>query len=296
MFCCGPSRRSNALRRLTAGLQANAAAGVTAQEVVALIAREQSTRCRPEKRPNPKDCCLPLGSDTPIDYPDPAIYSQEQQIALGNVPSWDNPDILTNYWAPFRLMTESRITVRNLSSTISAVNTLVHFSTSPFGIGMPQTLIASKQVSIAPASQVELLFPLPQATLKGDQRVGVYIRIEHSGGDANYDNNNGAQVHDGSYTTESGRNYAVAIPVYNDSNFSRQIQLSVMPTDIVASISPASHFFAPHEQLIATLNINVPAFLSGSPSNIISRAVTVVGRLTTGELIGGATKLLRIDN
>ncbi len=296
MFCCGPSRRTNTLRRLTSGLQTNEAAGVTAQELIALIAREQSSRCRPQKRPDPRGCCLQLDKDTPIEYPDPAIYSQEEQLALGNIPSWDNPDITTNEWGPFRLLPESKVIVRNLSPTISSVNTLVHFSTSSFGIGMPTTLIATKQVSIPQASQVELSYPLPQAVLQGDQRVGVYVRIEHSGGDANYSNNNGAQVHDGSFTTESGRTFNVSIPVYNNSNFSRQIQLSIMPTDIVASITPSTHLFAPHEQLIATLHISVPAFLSGSSSSYISRAVTVVGRLNTGELIGGATKLLRINN
>jgi hypothetical protein len=251
--------------------------------------------CRPRTRPEWPGCCLFLGKNDPVEYPDPGLYSQAEQIALGNVPSWDNPDILTNDWSPFRLMAESRITVHNYSPTVSAVNTLVHFSISPFGIGMPRTLIASRQLSLAPASQVELAYPLPQAVLQGDQRIGVYIRVEHPT-DTNIRNNDGAQVHDGSYTTESGRSFSLAIPVYNDSNFSRQIQLSVMPTDVIATVTPASHVFAPHEQIIATLQVDVPGFLTGSSSNVIARAVTVVGRAVTGELVGGATKLLRIDN
>jgi hypothetical protein len=192
-------------------------------------------------------------------------------------------------------MPQSKITLHNYSSTVSAVNTLVHFSISPFGIGMPRTLIASKQLSLAPASQVDLFYPLPQDVLHGDQRIGVYIHVEHPT-DSNYHNNDGAQVHDGSYTKESGRSFTLSIPVCNDSNFTRQIQLSVMPTDIIASVTPASHVFAPHEQIIATLTIDVPGFLAGSASNIIERAVTVVGRAGTGELVGGATKLLRINN
>lgn len=262
----------------------------------ALVAREEANRCRPRKRSDPRGCCLYLSPNDPVEYPDPGIYSQAEQIALGNVPDWDNPDITTNNWEPFRLVPESQVTVHNYSPKVSSVNTLVHFSISPFGIGMPQTLIATKQVSIPPASATQLSFPLPQSVLKGDQRIGVYIRIEHAGGDMNYHNNDGAQVHDGSYTTESGRNFTLALPVYNDNNFSRQIQLSVMPTDVIASITPASHMFAPHEQIIASLHIEVPSFLVGSSSSIINRAVTVVGRLTTGELVGGATKLMRINN
>jgi len=192
-------------------------------------------------------------------------------------------------------MPESKVAVHNYSPTVSAINTLVHFSISAFGIGMPRTLIASKQISLAPSSQVDLFYPVPQAMLQGDQRVGVYVHVEHPV-DTNYHNNDGAQVHDGSYTTESGRSFALPIPVYNESNFTRQILLSVMPTDIIASVTPASHTFAPHEQIIANLQIQVPAFLTGSPSSVINRGVTVVGRTSSGELIGGATKLLRIDS
>ena len=71
---------------------------------------------------------------------------------------------------------------------------------------------------------------------------------------------------------------------------------SIMPTDLIATITNASHNFAPYEQIIAQLHIQVPAFLVGTPAAIIERAVTVVGRLTGGELVGGATKLLRINN
>src|SRR6202000_2035190 len=109
-------------------------------------------------------------------------------------------------------------------------------------------------------------------------------------------NNDGAQVHDGSYTTESGRTFTLAIPVLNNSNFTRQIQLAIMPTDLIATISNSNHTYAPYEQAIAQLHIEVPSFLVGSGSNIIERAVTVIRRLSDGALIGGATKLLRINN
>lgn len=106
----------------------------------------------------------------------------------------------------------------------------------------------------------------------------------------------GAQVHDGGYTTESGRTFAIQVPVLNNSNFSRQINLTIMPTEIIASVNIASHTFAPYEQLIVTLNMQIPGFLNGAADAVINRAVTLVGRLTDGTLIGGITRLIRIDN
>ena len=236
-----------------------------------------------------------LDTNQPVDKPDLAIYSQIEQLSKGIVPSWDNSDILTNHWNPFRLMLEAKVTIHNLSATASAMNALIHYYISPFGIGTKRTLMLTKKTNIDAGQSVDLYFPLAQSTVNGDQRVGVHFLIEHPH-DSNTINNFGSQVHDGSYTTESGRSFSLQIPVFNDSNFTRQINLSIMPTDLLASITPLTHNFAPFEQIVATLQVDVPPFLAGSSSNVINRDVTVVGRLASGELIGGATKLLRIDN
>jgi hypothetical protein len=233
--------------------------------------------------------------DTPIDTPDLAIYSQAEQLAQGVAPSWDSPDIVTNDWRPFRLRQEASVTIRNLSATTSAANARVHFYTSPFGIGTRRQLRLTRVVSLGPAQQADLLFPLHQEVLAGDPRTGVHIVIEHPT-DRVAVNNAGSQVHDGGYTTESGRSFDVAIPVLNDSGVSRQIQLSVLPTDLLATVVPASRMFGPFEQVNADLHIEVPAALSGSPGNEIARAVTVIARVGAGEVIGGATRLLRIDD
>jgi hypothetical protein len=42
--------------------------------------------------------------------------------------------------------------------------------------------------------------------------------------------------------------------------------------------------------------VRVPAALVGSPASVINRGVTVMGRGATGELVGGVTRLLRINN
>ncbi len=255
----------------------------------------QRCRCGGSSRKDKSRQCITMPSDSPIEKPDLAIYSQKEELAAGNVPNWDSPDIVTNNWSPFRLKPEADVTIRNLSQTVPAINSLVNYFISPFGIGTRKELKLSKSVTVPAGAEVEIKFPLDQLTLKGDPRVGVHILIEHPH-DPRSVNNEGSQVHDGGFTTESGRSFVVRIPVLNDSNFTRAIQLSLMPTDIIASISPSSHVYAPFEQITATLNIEVPNFLHGTPASYASRAVTVVGRLPGGELIGGATRLLRIDD
>lgn len=250
--------------------------------------------CGRPTSPRPPRCHCVDVRDTPIDTPDLAIYSQSEQIANGQIPSWDSPDMITNDWRPFRLRQEATVTIRNLSATTSAANARVHFYTSPFGIGTRRQLRLTRVVSVGAGQQLDLLFPLHQEVLAGDPRTGVHIAIEHST-DRNQINNAGSQVHDGGYTTESGRTFNVAIPVLNDSGVSRQIDLSVLPTDLVATVTPATHVFGAFEQLIATLHIQVPGFLSGSPANEILRGVSVIGR-TGGQVIGGVTRLLRIDS
>ncbi|MCM5663647.1 hypothetical protein [Galbibacter mesophilus] len=251
-------------------------------------------KCGGKTRKKPRGCDN-VNVDSPISKPDLAIYSQLEQLSLGNVPSWDSPDITTNSWAPFRLREEAAITVRNLSSDTPAINAKVHYGTAPFGIGTQITPRLTKVVNIAPNSQIQLLFPLYQETLNGDPRVGVFIAIEHPN-DPKSINNTGSQVHDGGYTSESGKVFKVKIPVINDSNFTREIQLSVMPTDVLAELSMSSKVFLPYEQVLIELEITIPGFLTGTPSSIINRQVTVVGRLASGELIGGVTRLIRIDN
>lgn len=242
----------------------------------------------------PPHCSCTRVDDTPLDTPDLAIYSQAEVLAGGGIPSWDNPDIVTNDWRPFRLREEASVTVRNLSPTTSAANARIHMYTSPFGIGTRRELQLTRVVSIGAGQPSQLLFPLHQAILAGDPRVGVHIVIEHPT-DTQTVNNAGSQVHDGGYTTESGRVFDVAIPVVNDSNQARTIDLVVLPTDLLATMTPTSRSFAPFEQVVAKLHIEVPGFLVGAPGNEIARAVTVLGR-SAGDVIGGVTRLLRIDS
>jgi len=251
--------------------------------------------CGRPSGPRPPRCRCINVQDTPIETPDLAIYSQAEQLANGGLPTWDSPDIITNDWGPFRLKLEAEVTIRNLSATTSAINTAVHFYTSPFGIGTRRQLRLTRVVSLGPGEQTTLLFPLSQEVLSGDPRTGVHIVIEHPT-DRNTINNAGSQVHDGGYTSESGRIVDVQIPILNDSGLTRDIQLSVLPTDLLATVTPSTRQFAPFEQIIATLHIGVPGFLVGTPGSEIARSATVIARTGSGEVIGGATRLLRINS
>jgi len=191
-------------------------------------------------------------------------------------------------------MPEAQVKVRNLSPTVPAINAMVHYYVSRFGIGMRRELKLTKVISLPPGSEAALTFPLDQSTLGGDQRAGVHVLIEHPHDPVTV-NNEGSQVFDQVFTSEAGRTLTLQIPVLNDSNFSREIRLSIMSTDVIASVSPIVYVFAPAEQIIATLSIQVPSFLHGTSQAWLMRDVTVVGRLATGELLGGVTREILIN-
>jgi hypothetical protein len=239
--------------------------------------------------------CATVSDETPIKRPDLAIYSQRQIWANGSPPSWDSPDILTNAWRPFRLREEAEVKVRNLSLEAPAINAVVHYYLTEFGIGMRRVRMLSQQVNVGAGSEVNLVFPLHQSTLAGDPRAGVHIVIDHPH-DTNRANNEGSQVHDGGYTTESGRQFTVQIPVLNDFPQPRRIALAVTSTPLIATVAPALRMYQPFEQVIATLTIEVPTALSGTAANPINTGATVIATLEDGTLIGGATRLVRVDD
>lgn len=204
-------------------------------------------KCGGRLKSSGRSGCNNIIINTPIEKPDLATYSQLEQLQNGNVPTWNSPDISTNFLRPFSLMTEAKVIVRNISPTTSAINAMVHYYTSRFGIGMPKELKLTKMFSMRPSSEMELSFPLNQSSLNGDPREGVHILIEHPFDEFQI-NNSGSQVIDCRYTSEMGRNFKLDIPVLNDSVFSREFKFSIMQTDLLVSINSASHIFSPHEQ------------------------------------------------
>lgn len=253
--------------------------------------------CHPPSTSPGRDCCCIMVDGPPPNRPDLAIYSQDEQFVLGVAPTWDNPDIMTNQWNPFKLYSEISVTIKNRSPTVGAVNGTLSLYISQFGLGMPRTHLSSQVVSVGPSQQVGLLFPLPQTVLGwADQRIGTYVRIDHP-----YDsiaiNNTGSQLLADAFTSSVGRTFSVTFPVRNPLNSPQQITLSALPNELSAMITPPTRGFAPLEQIVASLELQVPGAIHRSPSGVDERRdVTVIARGAAGEVIGGLTYVIWIDN
>lgn len=234
------------------------------------------------------DCCVTLAD--PPKRPDPAIYSQDQVMALGQIPTWNSPDITTNNDIPWTLLAEVGVVVRNLSPTVTAVNTQVQTLLSAYGIGLAKTPLGAKIVTLPPGQDVSLKFPLPPAVLAGPSSIGFFVQLYHPN-DAVAINSHGAQVLTAFDTKTSGRSVTTAVPIANPSGTAQTISLAVLPNSVSASISPASHSFAPFEQITAHLSVHVPAGMHDT-----NDTVTVVAHDASGAVIGGASLIVWVND
>lgn len=253
-----------------------------------VLARSNGSWCRPVRPLARGGCCVDLAK--PPERPDPALYSQDQQIALGQIPSWDSPDILTNNDVPWSLYLETEVTVRNLSPTVAAVNTQVQIALSPFGIGLAKTPLANQLITLGPSATATLKFPLTQAILQGDQSIGIFVQLYHPN-DAVAINNRGAQAATGIDTVAAGRHVTRHFPVANPTGAAQTISLAVLPNNVAAQVTPASHTFAPYEQITATLTVTVPASLHNT-----REYATVIAHGGGGQVIGGATLVISVND
>lgn len=251
------------------------------------------TRCWPIRKPPRSKGCVRL--ENPPERPDPAIYSQQEELSAGREPNWNSPDITTNHWEPWRLFDEPEVRVRNLSGSVSAINTLVLFSVAPFGIGTAVVSTTGTTVNLGPGQEQLLKFPMPQSLREGDPRVATRVQIEHST-DKTLINNHGAQTIDGVMTSDVGRNLSFQFPVRNSSSISRTMNLQVLSNDVGAAVAPGAHSFGPFEQITATLTMTIPAALHPGPDEDLRREITVMALGNGGALIGGVTYIVRIDD
>ncbi len=259
---------------------------------VASAITENAPWCAPIPKRN-TGCCIQ--ATTPPQRPDLATYSQLEQIAKGNAPTWNSPDITTDNDIPWTLLPAAQVVVRNLSNVASAINALVTVSTSAFGIGMPQSTLSSQKLNLGPGQQVTLNFPFTTALLAGPPSIGTYVLIEDTY-DANRINNSGAQVLQGMTTSGVGRNIVLSFPVTNSSGAARTISLNVLANSLSGAVTPATKAFAPWEQINASLSFSVPAAMHGTPAAPIYNEVTVIAYASDGSLVGGATWILWVDN
>jgi hypothetical protein len=129
-------------------------------------------------RPVPKKATgCRMTPTVPPQRPDLATYSQREQISLGHAPTWNCPDITTNNYFPWKLLPTFFVNVRNLSTVASAINTLVTFSTSAFGIGMTPTPMSSQKLNLGAGQTAALSFAVPAALLSGEPKKSVYSTI-----------------------------------------------------------------------------------------------------------------------
>lgn len=98
----------------------------------------------------------------------------------------------------------------------------------------------------------------------------------------------------GATTLEVGRATTFRFAVRNPAGSPQQFNLVVLPNDLSASVSPTVHAFAPGEQIEASIRLEVPATLHGTPAAEVRREATVVVRDPSGALIGGVTFVLAV--
>jgi hypothetical protein len=281
------ARQLNSQGQITADLSGAAASKYDPRSV---------NYCEPRRQDSTASRCCFTPYGPPPDPPDLAIYSQSEQFALGIPPTWDSPDILTNFWNPFRLMPESTVTVRNLSPTVSAVNGQVLFSVATFGIGQPFSLLGTQIVTLAPGQQTNLTFPFPQSVLNAaEQRIAVHVRLVHPF-DGKAINNEGSQLLADAYTSQSGRSFSVSFPIVNPRATAQQISLQVLPNQLSAVVTPGSQVFAPLQQFGASLQLQVPSGVHGTSASPVRLDATIVGRDGSGEILGGLTYVVWVDN
>jgi hypothetical protein len=249
--------------------------------------------CWPSRRTGGERCCVRL--DTPIQRPDPAIYSQREFLEAGISPTWDNPNIVSCELPSNDLLPEVIVTVTNLSLDCPALGALISLFLGPFGIGMQLSLQGQMTVSLAPSQQLNITFPLSQAILNPpSQEVNLTVTIQHPS-DANLANNVGSQNLMGFSTAASGRNFIVSVPVRNAAATPQTISLEMMPNQLTASIATEVQL-GPLSQTVIPLSLTVPAAAHGTPVAPTRLDATLVARNASGDLLDGVTYAVFVDN
>ena len=250
---------------------------------------------RPQRRRQKNSCCLQV--KTPIDRPDPAIYSQKEQFSLGVQPTWNSPDITTNFIGQNKLLPEAQVTVYNRSATASAIGVQVNAFVSRFGIGFSRTPIGASIINLNPLQTQVLPIPFPQVILRGEQRISFFVRLEHSS-DSTLINNEGAQILDALATSQQGRTINTSFIVRNPLSVPQNIQVQILSTHsgIQASFAISSGTFGPFEERTCSVQIAIESWLVGGEGTVHDREVTFVARGEDGRIIDGLTFYVAVDS
>ena len=104
---------------------------------------------------------------------------------------------------------------------------------------MPVTALSSVSVSLAPSASAELLFPLTQAMLAGDQLVSVFVKILHAA-NSNPLNNDGEQAIIGGLTSIVGRTIEFDIPVRNPASYPQAMSFVTFANALGFVVTPSA--------------------------------------------------------
>lgn len=271
---------------------------VVSEPVVSKVSIARSTilrdACAPgDRQVRPADGCC-LKPDLPIKRPDPAIYSQMEELAAGRVPDWNSPDITTNTWNNWHLLEEIIVRVSNRSTETSCANAVVRLLTSEFGIGLARSEVSARTVSLHPGSAIDLNFPLAQSFRDQRTSIGTHVEIRHPT-DSNPENNYGEQVITGLVTGPTGGSKELTFPVRNALNAPQNITLAILSSQLSAALTWTARNFASFEQVDATLSVQLPGAGDLPAGENVRRDVTIAAFGEGNRLIGGLSWVIRID-
>jgi hypothetical protein len=241
-----------------------------------------------------------------VDYPDPAIFSQAEELAAGRIPTWDNPDIsaLTVGSGGFAL-SHFEFTVRNLAH-VAATGVLVDIKVGDYGIGTWRRW-GRHAITLGPLELRKLPLPPydapPQQTPEVFSATNLSMRVEllhpHDG---NPLNNVGEFALAGAYTRRSGRHPHRQFEVWNWSADPLEVHFEVIgPPDISVAVQPPTlvvpaRSAAPAPFLSARIELQVSPALHGVQAAPARRDATLIARDGDGTLIGGLTYVVMVDD
>ncbi len=253
-------------------------------------------------------CQCSISVSPPPNRPDPAIYSQAPLVAANQAVTWASPDIA--FYAPPTydgthwqfigdwLWNYALVTVRNRSTAVGAINTLVSVSRSGIGIGLPRRPLTAQLVSLAPGEQRQLTVPIGLTVVDLDGGLdgmgfetgdALFVDISHPY-DAETDNNHGECITSIILRrTPSSSTFFPVIPdripiqLGNTTASVRDYVLSVLPNSIAAAVSPTEVSVAPGNIVTASLTYTRPQ------SGGVDPGVTLIARDPGGNFLGGMT-------
>jgi hypothetical protein len=263
---------------------------------VGIAARSSLSPCS-VRPPLPKGCCIRVPKEIVHD-PDPSTYDQQLLFSAGIAPSFNSPDINTVDIWPLVPIPNLTATIRNLSTEASANQTRVDISWSPWGIGLPRTVIATSFVDLArsgfPGSEQTLSWPLPPA-MKAASLFGFFVSVIHPY-DSDPRNNQGEQTLDG-FQTSAGRSKTFVVPVRNPTGAAQTITLSAGPAPVASwvTVVPATFTLGGGAQQNVMVSIDVPAAIPPSPPGTqISATVDILATIG-GSYLGGVGFVILFD-